>query len=118
MDALCENLQPHYEVLLQSVPLYSKRNRKVAEIDVLAIKGDNYDVYEVKCSPRIVKARKQLNRIKRHLSAKVKRFGQLELGIFDNPQSLAPAELSSICTRAKIRHTYFYCGESDRLMKF
>lgn len=88
MDVLCEQLQPQYEVLLQGVPLYSKRNRKVAEIDVLAINRNYCDVYEVKCSPRIVKARKQLNKIRKHLSK------------------------SSL-----LRHTYFYCGESEQLFK-
>ena len=88
MDVLCETLQPQYEVILQGVPLYSKRNRKLAEIDVLAIKDCYCDIYEVKCSPRIIKARKQLNKIRKLLSK-----------------------------TSSVRDSYFYCGESEKLIK-
>ena len=50
-----------------NVPIrHSKRS--LGEIDIMAKKGDRLDLYEVKCSYRIFKARKQLNRIKRHLN--------------------------------------------------
>jgi len=49
------------------VELFSKKNRKVAEIDILAVKGDEYFIYEVKCSYRIKKAIKQLKKIKKLL---------------------------------------------------
>ena len=46
--------------------LCSKKKRRIlAEIDVLAVKEGQVDVYEVKCSNRIIKAKKQLKRIKR-----------------------------------------------------
>lgn len=45
-----------------------KRRRLVAEIDILAIRDGVCDVYEVKCSHRIVKARQQLRKIEKVLS--------------------------------------------------
>ena len=56
-----------YDSVSVNVKLQSKK-RNLAEIDLIAKKGDNVDLYEVKCSPRIVKARKQLKRIKRILN--------------------------------------------------
>ena len=41
--------------------------RSLGEIDIIAKKGKKIDLYEVKCSYRIVKARKQLKRMKRLL---------------------------------------------------
>ena len=43
------------------------RKRNLGEIDLIGRKGDNIDLYEVKCSHRIVKAKKQLERAKRIL---------------------------------------------------
>jgi Holliday junction resolvase-like predicted endonuclease len=43
------------------------RKRSLGEIDIVAKKGNDIDLYEVKCSHRILKAKKQLNRIKRLL---------------------------------------------------
>ena len=56
-----------YDSVSVNVKLQSKK-RNLAEIDLIAKKGDNVDLYEVKCSPRIVKARKQLRRIKKILN--------------------------------------------------
>ncbi|HLD01211.1 MAG TPA: hypothetical protein VJC39_05710 [Candidatus Nanoarchaeia archaeon] len=49
------------------MPVYSSKRRSsiLAEIDLLAQNEDCLDVYEVKCSFRITKARKQLTRIKK-----------------------------------------------------
>ncbi len=64
-----------------------KRNKRlIGDIDIYARKGDKIDIYEVKCSYRLAKAKKQLE--------KAKKF----LGLND-------------VTR------YFYCGESDLLLK-
>jgi hypothetical protein len=41
----------------------------LGEIDILGIKGKKVHVFEVKCSYRIVKAKKQLMRIKKYLAA-------------------------------------------------
>ncbi|MBI2657421.1 hypothetical protein HYX08_01870 [Candidatus Woesearchaeota archaeon] len=39
----------------------------MGEVDILAKKGSRFDLYEVKCSYRILKAKKQLDRAKRYL---------------------------------------------------
>ena len=41
------------------------RKRSLGEIDIVAKKGNKVDLYEVKCSHRILKAKKQLQRMKR-----------------------------------------------------
>ncbi|MBI4152044.1 hypothetical protein HY496_03665 [Candidatus Woesearchaeota archaeon] len=69
LDDLCHRLGNQYDFLLRNVPLYSSRSkRQVAEIDILAVSGQVCDIYEVKCSYRLAKARKQLGRIKKILS--------------------------------------------------
>jgi Holliday junction resolvase-like predicted endonuclease len=47
----------------------SKKKRLVGEIDVIAKKGDELHLFEVKCSYRISKARRQLEKFKRILKA-------------------------------------------------
>ena len=59
----------------------------VAEIDILAFNENYCDVFEVKCSHRITKARHQLHKIRKILS----------------PTS-------------SVRHTFFYCGDSQELI--
>ena len=81
---LSQRLQGSYDVLYTHYPIFG-RKCKLAEIDVLGIKDGTIDVYEIKCSPRITKARRQLSRIKRLLSAK---------------------------TRQPV-NTFFYCGMSN-----
>lgn len=60
-------LKPHYDLLSTNVLLLKgKKKRILAEIDVVAVRGKEIDVFEVKCNPRrIIKAKKQLRRIKR-----------------------------------------------------
>ncbi len=65
---LKRKLEPDYDFILTHVPFYKRERRKqklAGEIDLLARKGDWYDIYEVKCSARVTKARKQLKRIKK-----------------------------------------------------
>ncbi|NJL43984.1 MAG: YraN family protein [Nitrosarchaeum sp.] len=65
---LVSRIESQYDEIQTHLPLFSyKRNkRRVAgEIDLLARKGDALHVYEVKCSYRPIKARKQLMRIRR-----------------------------------------------------
>ena len=69
MKRLMKRLHGRYDVLYTHYPIFG-RKCQLAEIDLMGIKGDTIDVYEIKCSPRIVKARKQLSRIKRLLNAK------------------------------------------------
>ena len=64
---LREKIKNNYDSVSVNVPLrHSKRS--LGEIDLIGQKGNKFDVYEVKCSYRIVKAKKQLNRIKRILN--------------------------------------------------
>ena len=56
-----------YDSISTNVELET-RKRQLGEIDIVAQKGDHYDIYEVKCSPRIIKARKQLARLKKHFN--------------------------------------------------
>ena len=64
---LCHKIKGLYDDISTHVSL-RKKKRSVGEIDVLAHQGDRVHVYEVKCSFRIAKARKQLQRIKKHLN--------------------------------------------------
>jgi len=65
MKDLCEELALKYDYLETNIIIYSKKKRCIAEIDILACKNGRFDVYEVKCSYRIVKAKKQLTKIKK-----------------------------------------------------
>ncbi len=66
VKSLCDIIKLDYDWLSTNVVLCSKKKGRVlAEIDVLAVKEGHLDVYEVKCSNRIIKAKKQLKRIKR-----------------------------------------------------
>ena len=87
VDDLCVKLKSEYDLILKNIPLYSKKKRKVAEIDILAFNEDYCDVFEVKCSHRITKAKKQLSKIKKILSI-----------------------------NSSVRHTFFYCGDSRELI--
>ncbi|MBC8495775.1 hypothetical protein H8D36_06485 [archaeon] len=65
-DYLYERIKHSYNEILTNIPLYSqKKGRRIAEIDILAFHNDGCDIYEVKCSYRPVKAKKQLTKIKR-----------------------------------------------------
>ncbi|HLC66894.1 MAG TPA: hypothetical protein VJK52_04600, partial [Candidatus Nanoarchaeia archaeon] len=64
---LSQRLRGNYDVLYTHYPIFG-RKCQLAEIDVVGIKDGVIDVYEIKCSPRITKARRQLQRIKRLLS--------------------------------------------------
>jgi len=66
---LCERIRDMYDVLFTNVKL--KRNKKlIGEIDIYARKGARIDIYEVKCSYRIAKAKKQLKKVKKFLDIK------------------------------------------------
>jgi hypothetical protein len=86
LESLCSEIGPRYDVVLRNVPLYSVRNRLIGEIDVLAIKDNYCDIYEVKCSYRIHKARRQLRKIKKILSLE-----------------------------SQVRNLFFFCGASGAL---
>ena len=60
---LSAKIKHKYDFLICNVPI-KKSKRKIGEIDIIGRKGDKFDIYEVKCSYRIIKAKKQLSRIK------------------------------------------------------
>ena len=63
---LSGKIKDDYDNVSVNVPVkYEKR--LLGEIDIVARKGNRFDFYEVKCSYRIVKAKKQLQRLRRYL---------------------------------------------------
>lgn len=68
VEELCTNIRDKYDSVSKHVVVRAKK-RMLAEADVLARKGDTVDLYEVKCSPRITKAKKQLKKLSRYLSS-------------------------------------------------
>lgn len=55
-----------YDSVSSHVPFNISKKSK-GEIDLFARKGNKVDLYEVKCSHRITKARKQLKRARKHI---------------------------------------------------
>lgn len=66
---LSHKIKHKYDYVSVNVPIRHLK-RSLGEIDILAKKGNRLDLYEVKCSYRILKAKKQLNRIKNILNLK------------------------------------------------
>ena len=76
VELLRRKLEKHYDTIFTNVPIYRKKRRKVrvvGEIDILALKSGKYDIYEVKCSHRITKARMQLQKIKKNSTLDIRR---------------------------------------------
>ena len=63
---LKEKIKHRYDFISVNVKILGKK-RNLGEIDLVAKKGNKVDLYEVKCSHRIVKAKKQLHKIKKLL---------------------------------------------------
>lgn len=64
---LSNKIKSNYDSVSLNVPLrYAKRS--LGEIDIVAKKGNRFDLYEVKCSYRILKAKKQLYKVKKYLN--------------------------------------------------
>ncbi|MFT4303821.1 MAG: hypothetical protein ACMXYG_04590 [Candidatus Woesearchaeota archaeon] len=72
---------------MKHVPLYSRRNRLIGEVDIIGFKDGYCDLYEVKCSYRISKAKRQITKFKKILS-----------------------------TGSNVRNGFFFCGESGSLL--
>jgi len=64
---LKNKIKHKYDFVSVNVKVASKK-RSLGEIDLIAKKGNKVDLYEVKCSHRILKAKKQLQRMKRLLN--------------------------------------------------
>lgn len=66
---LSKKIKNNYDSLSLNVPVKHYK-RSLGEIDIMAKKGGRTDLYEVKCSYRILKAKKQLNRVRNILNLK------------------------------------------------
>jgi hypothetical protein len=66
VQQLCDKLSDDYDSISKHVVIRNSK-RRLGEIDVLAKKGERIDLYEVKCSYRIIKAKHQLKRIRKYL---------------------------------------------------
>jgi hypothetical protein len=73
VEELCSRIKQDYDSISTNVKLANKK-RSLAEIDVLAKKGNDVDIYEVKCSYRITKAKKQASSIRKHFSERISNF--------------------------------------------
>lgn len=63
---LFERIKGEYDSIERHVVVRGRKSLK-AEIDIIGRKGAHVDVYEVKCSPRVCKARRQLAHIRKLL---------------------------------------------------
>ncbi len=63
---LSSKIKDNYDSVSVNVPVKHLK-RSFGEIDIIAKKGNRLDLYEVKCSYRILKAKKQLSRMKKYL---------------------------------------------------
>lgn len=68
VDRLESLLKGKYDKIMKNYSIYGTKSVQ-AEADLIGIKDDKIDVYEVKCSYRIHKAEKQLKRLKRLMHA-------------------------------------------------
>lgn len=64
VQQLVRQIRPEYDDISTHLTL-EKKKRVIAEIDVVARKGNQLHFFEVKCSYRIIKARKQLQKVKK-----------------------------------------------------
>ncbi len=86
VEELCFKIKDSYDSVSKHITIKAKK-RTLAEVDVLAKKGDNVDLYEVKCSPRLTKAKRQLRKLSKYLGGGM-----------------------------NIANYYFYCGSSHSIM--
>lgn len=68
MQKLVRQIRSDYDSISTHLKL-EKKKRLIAEIDIIARRGKELHFFEVKCSNRIVKARKQLKRVKKIFSS-------------------------------------------------
>ncbi|HLG23957.1 MAG TPA: hypothetical protein VI564_03450 [Candidatus Nanoarchaeia archaeon] len=66
---LSDRIKNDYDSISLNVPVKIQK-RSLGEVDIIARKGDSFHLYEVKCSYRILKAKKQLARVRRYLNLK------------------------------------------------
>ena len=90
VQKLYEQIKNSYDTIDKHVSVDNTK-RRMAEVDIIAKRGNVVDVYEVKCSYRIVKAKKQLKRIRQILNLERKILNAEKMNLF------------------------FFCGASSRL---
>ena len=66
---LSQKINDDYDSISLNVP-FKECKKSVGEVDILATKGDRTDLFEVKCSYRPMKAKKQLSRMQKYLKLK------------------------------------------------
>ena len=66
---------------------FLRKKRTIAEVDIIAKRGKKTHLFEVKCSYRIVKAKRQLNKLRK------------------------------LCGGDRNISLFFYCGMGDRLIE-
>lgn len=64
VQKLVKQIRSDYDDISTHLKL-EKKKRTIAEIDIVARRGKELHFFEVKCSHRIVKARKQLKKVKK-----------------------------------------------------
>lgn len=73
VEELRSLIENNYDSISTNIFL-SHKKRVVGEIDLLAEKNGKIDVFEVKCSYRIYKARQQLKKIRKYLGKPINRY--------------------------------------------
>jgi hypothetical protein len=69
---LSKMIEDEYDHIIKNLVVYSNKDRMIAEADLIAFKDGYADIYEVKCSYRPTKAKRQLRKLKKALSPKIK----------------------------------------------
>ena len=64
VEKLVKQIELNYDYIYTHKK-FSRNNRLIAEIDILATAGNEISVFEVKCSYRITKAKKQFKKIRK-----------------------------------------------------
>ncbi|MEK6967489.1 MAG: hypothetical protein AABX51_02555 [Nanoarchaeota archaeon] len=62
---LCDQIEGYYDSVTPNYKIHGNK-RAIGEVDILARKGERLDLFEVKCSHRPIKAKKQLLRLRKY----------------------------------------------------
>jgi Holliday junction resolvase-like predicted endonuclease len=91
VQRLYDRIKDDYDAVERNVVLSTKKCSR-AEIDIIAHRGDEVHIYEVKCSYRFAKAKRQLLRILRLLKMDKTAKGFFYCGSADRLECIAQAE--------------------------
>jgi len=70
---LCNQIKDYYDSVTPNYKIQGNK-RSIGEVDILARKGEKLDLFEVKCSHRPIKAKKQLSRLRRYIGGRGESF--------------------------------------------